>query len=384
MRIRIFHIVATISFLLLFACSRSTEDDVLVVKVNISTPEERSIFDFVDRVELIQLENSPEAMLSGARFTVSDNSYYMLDYKSLNIYRFSTQGNLITKVRRAGRGTGEYTMADDIVFYPQDSTIRILNPMGLVYRYSVSEGFRFLDMMVVHGHLRAVHNFWPLDGGRYLLFSGTEDKDRVFLFKEEQEDLRVLDSSYPAWVECSPFCRTTYPFYDFDGKTRYYSSLDGYISTFNPDSQQLDPYLRWDFGKNQFEISDINQSDMESKDNARIIEVAKEVRKTKAAPINGICETNLFILASAYFRMKYFSVVYEKDSNNVCSFETTSEGVAFYPEKAVNGDCFSLVTPDKLTSFVNESVLTDENSRRVFREISDDSNMIMIRYHMKR
>ena len=151
-------ICATFLLTIILSCSKRADDEAIIAKVDITSPVSVSLFDYVDRVELIQLENTQEAMLSGGDYAISDDAFYILGQKNQNIYSFSTNGILRSRVNRAGRGNGEYTMSDDIVFCQQDSSVLILNPMGLIYKYSIPEGYRFLSMTEINGNLRSVHN----------------------------------------------------------------------------------------------------------------------------------------------------------------------------------------------------------------------------------
>lgn len=376
-------ICATISLttLFLFSCSKESDDDTIVAKVDITSPESKSLFDFVDRVELIQLENTQEAMLSGADYSISDDAFYFLGNKNQNIYSFSTKGILQSRVNRAGRGNGEYTMSEDIVFCQQDSSILILNPMGLIYKYSIPEGYRFMSMTEVSGNLRAVHNVWPLESGDYLLFSMSED-DRVYLLTKDYE-LMVLNSSHPRWIEFSPFCSSRYPFYEFAEEVRYFSGFDGSIYTYDSKHYSLSPYLKWDFGKNQISVQDISEKDMISNNRDIIMSAYRETNKSKVAPVFNVCETSRYILSDAYFRGEDYTVIYDKKEKTTHCFSKTIEGVLFCPSKSYNGDCFRYVSPDKLELFVNKSLLTDDYSKQVFDNIKDDSNMIIIKYYMK-
>ncbi len=374
-------ICATFLLTIILSCSKRADDGAIIAKVDITSPVSVSLFDYVDRVELIQLENTQEAMLSGGDYAISDDAFYILGQRNQDIYSFSSKGILRSRVKRAGRGNGEYTMSDDIVFCQQDSSLLILNPMGLIYKYSIPEGYRFMSMAEINGNLRAVHNIWPLDSGYYLLFSMSED-NRVYSLGKDSEP-KVLNSSHPSWIEFSPFCGSRYPFYEYDGKVRYFSGFDGEIYTYNSDQDILTPYLVWDFGKNQIYLQDVPEKDMTSNNREVIMSTYKEINKSKAAPVFNVCETSRYILSDAYFRGEDYTVIYDKKKQSTQCFSKTTEGVLFCPSKSYKGDCFRYVSPDKLGLFVNESVLSDEYSKHIFEGIKDDSNMIIIKYYMK-
>lgn len=374
-------ICATFLLTIILSCSKRADDEAIIAKVDITSPVSVSLFDYVDRVELIQLENTQEAMLSGGDYAISDDAFYILGQKNQNIYSFSTNGILRSRVNRAGRGNGEYTMSDDIVFCQQDSSVLILNPMGLIYKYSIPEGYRFLSMTEINGNLRSVHNIWPLDRGNYLLFSMSEDNRVYFLGKDS--DPKVLNSSHPRWIEFSPFCSSRYPFYEYGNAVRYFSGFDGTIYTYNSNQCTLVPYLIWDFGKNQISVQDVPEKDMTSNNREVIMSTYKEINKSKAAPVFNVCETSRYILTDAYFRGEDYTVIYDKKKQSTQCFSKTIEGVLFCPSKSYKGDCFRYVSPDKLGLFVNESVLSDEYSKHIFEGIKDDSNMIIIKYYMK-
>ncbi len=236
-------------------------------------------------------------------------------------------------------------------------------------------------MAEINGNLRAVHNIWPLDSGYYLLFSMSED-NRVYSLGKDSEP-KVLNSSHPSWIEFSPFCGSRYPFYEYDGKVRYFSGFDGEIYTYNSDQDILTPYLVWDFGKNQIYLQDVPEKDMTSNNREVIMSTYKEINKSKAAPVFNVCETSRYILSDAYFRGEDYTVIYDKKKQSTQCFSKTTEGVLFCPSKSYKGDCFRYVSPDKLGLFVNESVLSDEYSKHIFEGIKDDSNMIIIKYYMK-
>ena len=119
--------IAAIISLLMFSCSQNnTECNVNEITINVSeTSNDAALLTDVFEVDdLIQLESSPECIISSIkRIQYFKGCYYILDKSRQKcVLVFDLQGHFIRKIGALGHGKGEYATIEDFAVDEEGGT----------------------------------------------------------------------------------------------------------------------------------------------------------------------------------------------------------------------------------------------------------------------
>lgn len=160
--------------------------------------EERpvSIFDLFKRIEIIPLTSSEESLFAYTeKVEVFNDTIFIFDRTLYALYIFGPNGRYINKIRKVGRGPGEYPMASDFVINPRNRSVCILNPMGIINEYDFNGTF-------IHDvHLpqppKNYRFFELLDSDTYVTWSSVYEKNRDAVTVLDKMQKKVRHSHFP-------------------------------------------------------------------------------------------------------------------------------------------------------------------------------------------
>lgn len=90
------------------------EESFLSYNVNWDSP--KSIFEAMDEVELLVLEETPKSLIGVIRrILINEGHIFVLSNKSRGIFKFKITGEFVDKIEAVGGGPNEYRTLDDIV-----------------------------------------------------------------------------------------------------------------------------------------------------------------------------------------------------------------------------------------------------------------------------
>ena len=163
--------------ILLSSCGNPERADHPVLAVSLEeTPS--SIFDFFDKVEVIPIATKHENLFSYVdNIKVYNDTIYLFDRALDAVYLFAPDGSYIRRIRKVGRGYGEYPMASDFTVDPTTRTIRILNPMGEILDYDFSG--TFLGKVRLPRQPKNYRLIEVLDSAHYVTWSSVYEKDKA-------------------------------------------------------------------------------------------------------------------------------------------------------------------------------------------------------------
>lgn len=139
--------------------------------------EERSIsiFDLFKNIEIIPLTSTEESLFAYTEnVEVFNDTIFIFDRTLCALYIFGPDGHFINKIRKVGRGPGEYPMASDFVINPSRRSVRILNPMGIINEYDFNG--TFIQEMRLPQPPMNYRFFELLDSNTYVTWSSVYEK----------------------------------------------------------------------------------------------------------------------------------------------------------------------------------------------------------------
>ena len=380
---RLLHLLVIV--LVCGGCNLPQTQDGLRIPVSLSKEDHVSIFDYVNKVELVQLENLPEAMVADE--TVKDmvvirDGFLLLDRRTFLIRMFGPDGKYIKTIDKVGRGHGEFPRAEALQV-DEDGTLLVLSATGGINRYDLREGNAFIEHIPVEGGPVAIHHFMPLGGQEFLLFSAS-DPARVYFYDAEKAEAKAYFQEIPRWFSLSYYYDfQESPFYKRDGKAFFYTGCDGAVFQFDAETKEWRSALSWVIGDNSFDAHDVSQAEA-SVTNPAWKEIFDQKSNQAVLRLSRVNESSRFVLASGVYRQEPVSLIYNKRNHSCVLFHKVKEEVLFRPRFTRDEIGYTLLSPENLSLYVNRAMLRDEHSRQIFDSANEDSNSILVKYYWKK
>lgn len=366
-------------------CQRPLSKEGLRIPVSLSKEESVSIFDYVSKVELVQLDNLPEAMVADETvkdIAVIQNGFLLLDRRTYKIREFDRNGKYIKTIDKVGRGHGEYVRAEALQI-DQDSTLLVLSATGGINRYALHGDNAFVEHIPVNGGPVSVHAFLPVGGQKYLLFSAS-DPARVYYYDAETSEAQADFQSIPRWFSLSYYYDfQESPFYRRNGQACFYTGHDGAVFRFDADSLLWRPVLSWDFGGDPFDASDVSQEEA-SVTNPGWKEIFDQKSNQTVLRLSRVNESSRMVLASGVYKQEPLTLLYDKKRQVSFAFREVKEEVLLRPRFTRDEIGYTLLNPETLGKYVKREMLHDAQSQRIFDSLNENANCILVKYYWKR
>lgn len=384
MRIR--HLVYL--FPVLVCCSGHMQgSDAVIIPVDPVHQETLSLFDFVESLEIIHLENVPEAWVSGqtlAAMSVSDAGYYLMDRRNGLIRVFDADGRFVELVDKVGRGPGEYTGGVDLQVCPSDSSVQVLSPTRGVYKYSIPDHYSYSGLAAMPDIITAAHHFALSPGGEYWFFSASAES-RLHLFNPDTQEISSFLSDIPRWFSLSryyDFLQQS-PFYQRDGVVYFYTGHNGAVYRCDPAEKQITPVYLWDLGAYTLPLSELSKRDVAA-NNPSLTDKYNQLSHKYVLSVSRICETDRYLIAGAFFDERPITLLYDKKKRKSAVFHTVKENVRFYASFACGNSCYAVLDPEYLSLFLSKALIKDEKIELLLENPGENDNCVILKYNLKK
>ena len=371
-------IVIIWGMLLMTSCNQQIINrDSTVCKIDLKKTISPSFYDYFSRVEIIPLETSENSLIKyvGERI-YHDSKYYILDTPQKKILVFDENGNFLYDINKHGNGPGEYTELYSFYFNPFTGDLDLLSPMGGILRYD-SLGQNFKEKIPHPLTVPAVHQFIALDKDTYLLFSDSREGNKMVVYNIVQR--KIISELYdlPKFLLFNTFYHHTYsPFYVCEGKVHFVQSYNGDVFTFENNS--LIPKYHWDFGEQNFEISDLKDEPMEY-----YFKYARTVGAKYANIFVSYGENSRYYITDFAYDNKYWTLIYDKQSKEPVVFNAFKEGHECIPSFVDESGVYLIGADPNYGLNIQNAEDLDADTRKVFDSIKDDDNPVVIKYVFK-
>lgn len=350
------------------------------VDVDSLTESQVSIYDIFSKVELVSLDNEypvGNIVYTGASNIAWDGSrFYILDVATFGINVYGPDGTLVTHSDKVGRGPGEFTMADQIYYNKDLDLIEILNPMGRIFRYT-PDSLKFVSEVNYMGKgLLATHDYVQR-GETYILYSASID-DQLWELDTETGGLSKYD--YKTQEHLRDYISPQAPFFDIGGRPCFFRPYDGLVYSFDMDSRHVVPFIEWDLGKHQCQLSDIPDNLTVRDYHDFIIENSRRI----ASPYINIKATGNIVFASViYGGGKEYTLYHDLDTGETHFFYITEEGMKFLPEifDQDGKRMFKFIDFKYLPEYINRDIL-DARSKDAYDKVLEEEGSAIAIYYL--
>ena len=355
----------------------STSDNVSIIDLDKDYDKDVSIFDFCNTVEIVELENDSESLVSEEGticFAYGDTSFFVLGKEDYLLKEFDYNGKLLSITNKFGRGPGEFSMAQDMIINKFSNTLDILNPMGLIYKYDLND-MSWVETIDISNRIKAVHYLAALSSDRYILYS-LSDSPRLFIYSISENSFHPLDVSIPTWLTMTSFCGGGSPFYQMKEQVKFVIKYDGTICEVGEDYFAIDK--KWDLGKYTFSPDLVEPE----KDYFYYSDLLNRTTRKFATTFTRTAESPQYLIQNFRFKSPFplNSVLYDKRNNKVKWFRKTKENVYVLAVIIRNGTMYYVFNSEIRDLLVNERILSDELSIETYKRLTDESNAVLIKY----
>lgn len=341
---------------------------------NLSSP---SFNDYFSNLEIIPLELSNETLIQDVLGQIwYNNKLYILDQKQKIVFIFDQKGNFIQKIDKCGNGPGEYTDLVDFQLNRFTGDLELLSPMGGILKYD-SLGNVFKGYIHLPPAVGAVHQFASVSPDVYLYFCEAREGNKIVAYDIKKN--KIISELYnkPEFIFFSTLYHHTYtPFYIFENKVHFTQAYNGDVFTF--EDGKLSPKYLWNFGKYNFEITDLE----DNKDIPYYLEHYRTIGSKYATIFIAYVENFRYYITQFSFQKKMCTLIYDKKNNCSVVFNSFKEGHRLIPTNIDESTVCFLAEPRTLPIVINRDTLSDEN-KRIYDSIDSESNPVILKYTLK-
>lgn len=365
-------------FFIIFGCNKHKEinyhnESIEKINVNIENVTEDS--NLLSNFKYICLEETDKSLIGSIdKILIRDNRIYVLDAKiSKSVFIFDTLGNFIFKIKKNGRGPGEYLQLNDFELDEANNLLLLDVRQKEILKYT--EKGKYLESIKI--------DFWSHS------FSSLNDNCFIFYrnnmrMKDERNigyNIFLFDLAKNTFFEGFPF-RNQLDDQDIVRMSKYRLLKSNDIVLFSPyytnDIYELTEssfILRYQFDFGNKNLNPYIIMDKQKSDWPKVLYNSDYV-----VDIENYYETDLFFMCSAYYNNRVYNIVYSKLSKKNLVFDS-------YLKNYGTAKCFG-VYKDYFIGIVSPSIISSINnhgnqSNPKIPIVKNFSNPILFLYKLK-
>jgi hypothetical protein len=371
--------IIILTSIIIFICSCNNKANVSIntIKADLNTFDKVSIYDLFQKIEIIKLETDSSALISYFKKVITfDNKYYILDFRSHEIFIYSDNGEFMNKISNIGEGPNEYYQISDFEIDTTSQTLVIIDPINSVLlKYDLCGTFKKRQSLPIlersYYSLKFVSSdiilFWTFDyTNRAKFFSLSENEILSETFPEADNILNDFDLLFPYGnFLCRPISNTVFEY--------------------TVDCEITESY-KWDFGiLNNDEKKVAKANDLLSKMSEDVL-----MKKMLSSEIVNYIFANQggnskYKMAQLFRNNKILNVLYNIETKKSIVFDKTIENARFFPiywtDDFIIGK--KLETETSLDGCLPDEIL-DAKAKLMKSQINEMDNPILIKYHFRR
>lgn len=356
----------------LFSCTEKEQENVPVVRFDLSEIQRMRQTDFVQSISLIPLETNDSALLKQPQQLMIHNDRVVVNDGRGYLFFFNLKGDFLCSTQHLqGVGPNTYQAGVGFTLLP-NGELEVFDAFG--YKLLVYDK----DLNIVSTH-KLPREVLPAEG--YLKMS-----DDLRIFYNRDSDLKFYSLSKQGIIEKSPV-PFRYKILDIqnvhwqcksDGI--FYSGFYAQDVLFCLDENRLvlEPYYKFDFGDNSFNVDDL-PSGMDKRYYQDYIFNANDKTFVADKYVDDKRKMCFFI----YDRKLCFAYYDEKTQTGKSYYNVFGEKGQLPKPLLYEDDVFYAVCePSDLSFFVDESLLSLEEKEKM-KNLREDDNPIIVCYKLK-
>lgn len=374
-----------------FSCNNKEEaGGGQTLKVDLDTPyDELSFFDIFESVDVVPLETTDSSLIGEiSKIDFYKNQFYILDERTMSVFRFNRDGRYCDKIARHGKGPGEYSDLTDFSINRETNQIELLSAYGGLHIYDMDFN-HVRDLKLTDPKLYPVHKFANVSGDLRVFLSYFKEY-RLKLYSEKQN--KVIKEFYkrPVFLAEESVMFTTNFMFEKEGDVVYFNQASDYnLYEITPDTCKI--RQTWDFGEHNYSISTL-PSDWKHQQYYDYLwnDVAK---KLKVFYFGGNTENSSYRIVQFDYgpKREIVTVIYDKKSGKYKKIHSAfKENIKFPNYPKIKNDSL-IITPfeiivDQIKDGLNFTASPDIIGSKRFNEllsVNEDTNPYVIVYKIR-
>lgn len=348
------------------------------VPVNIEEERPLSFYDLFSSLEIIPMETSDSVVMdvSLRQMHIRDHSFYFWVGKDEQIWEFDGKGRFVRRINHYGTGPGEYTLFAGFHLNRFNRNLEVLS-LGSIYQYD-SLGGKFKSKIPLDcKETKAFHHFIGLTPAKYLLLSNSKTGNKMLWYDVDKQEVYAEDYDIPSFIFFNtPYHHTWSPFYVYNDTVHFVQGYNGDVFTVDTIGNLTLKY-HFDFGKYNFDISDLPEKDIKYYIRHKATEGANYANRFITYG-----ENSRYYICSFSFKNRFYQLVLNKETKEVFTFQQYKEGCYAFPMYMDEEALYTCLMPVELAHTVNPDLLS-ESERKKWDSITSDDNLIVVKYNFK-
>ena len=371
-------------FLFLISCASRENSSVNInsdiIQVDLDESKSISLYELFSRIEIIPMETSVECIMGDPirEMVVDNGEFYFLARGQNGVWHFNAEGKFVREINYFGSGPHEYTNITDfrVNRFTNDLEILCARKGLFVYDHSGAHFKRCINFM--NSSIRAVHNYIELSPSKYLLFCAAREGNKMVWYDAKQNKLIAEGYDFPMFLfSNTPYHHSYTPFYVFNDSVHFVQAYDGAVLTVDTIGG-LTPKYRFDFGKYNFDVSQLEEKNIEY-----YVQHAHQGAGTKFANrFIAYGENSKYYLSRFTFRKKLWHLLLNKGSGKAITFNRFKEDCFCFPVCMDETAVYMFANPQELDIAVNPEFLP-EHMRMIYDAVAPDNNPVVVKYVFK-
>ena len=373
-----------IGFVILCSCSNhhSANGDPEIIPIDFDKYETLSMSDIISKIEIIELEGDTNSYLVNPMgLEVDGGNFYLRDQHV--IFAFDGNGKFMyNTLSRRGRAGNEYFSINDYTVH--DGNVYIMNHDGKIVVYDPNLNLK--DSYQNLGYYSFFRDFCLFDQNLLALSSITHDTI-VWQFYSKTQGKTVGSCCLPGIKKRGYRFGTIRPYISNDEMVLYRLPDNGYsYYTLNPDDCTVTARFRYDVGdKYSFSPADVG-------DDERITDYLDSHPREYVIAQETLLNNSFILTRFGYieqfddiddgtYRLSFYSL---KDGHQRLINNKFLNGKWIMRLNYMDDTCiYSFENDYTYLDLLYEDSLLDEESRRILKTVNDDTNGLIIKYHLR-
>jgi len=368
---------------LLSGCGSSSSDD----SIDLTKRDNISITDFIDHIDVVQLETNDQCLLSNIRQSIIyEDNFYILDSKQ-SLFCFSKTGEFKYKISSVGRGPEEYIYINHFNIDPFNNRLMLVTTSGSILYYNLDGNF--IKKETLPSECRAYNEVYAINKDT-LLFISLSYFSNIYY---SHADNKIIKTMFPS--EDSKFFNATSRTYQYKGSV-YFNSLNQ-NEVYNVSAADSSIAYKWNFNEPDYTEKQITE--LNSYVEKRRVEINEKILSGDRTNIKFLTvdeiigngkfvnyhiinsqETSRYRLAWIYVEGGSILVCCDKNEKKYFVITETTEGIIFQPN--ITDESFIFWNRPNYKTY-DSNLLNDRQMSIINSHDEERDNPFLVVYHLK-
>jgi hypothetical protein len=345
-----------------------------------------SVFDFVDSVEVVQLETNDQCLIG----TISEvllfkEKYFIHDVQQQTVFCFDQSGKFIRKIGERGHGSEEHAHLGSIAIDPYNEQLLLVVPFGSVLCFDLNGNFLTRVEVPDAGAINELH---VLNADKWM-FASLNNHGILYFSKEES---RIIERLYENRTRLPALPHPLEQSYTYNDSVFYLPTFDA--TTLNMSDVHRKTAYTWNLGVNnnsrrQIESFLKNVESVQIRSREDYISYLEMLNNSLNHFIHFTRESHRYRMSVLDYKNEFLHLVFDKLENKAVVFRKTKEGIHWvysgflnHQDRVIVYDTATHPSRKDITSYTKE--IFSPEQLKIVEAHTENDNPFLVVYHLKK